>query len=116
LNQQRVATATPSTNQFYTDNTTTSVSTFRFNYNARIGTVSITNGFNNYYEVFSNTTTICTFIELNGTSWAVYRFPNFTEVSASSYWEVKGPNFQNSSVGFTFGTNTYYCIYMQLVI
>jgi hypothetical protein len=116
LNQQCFTTSTtPGDYQFYTNNTAPgSVTLFRFDFDARIGTIQITQGFNNYYEILSNTVTTCTFIQLNGSAWATYRFSNF--FNGGTYWEVKNPVPITSSVGFTFSNNTYYCIYMQIVI
>jgi hypothetical protein len=116
LNQQCTTTSTtPGNYQFYTNSTAPgSVTRLRFDFEARIGTTEITNGFNNYYEVLQNTVSIVTFIQLNGSAWASYRLNNF--INGGGYWEVNNPTFITSSGGFTFSNTTYYCIYMQLVI
>jgi hypothetical protein len=75
--------------------------------------VEVLSGFTAYYQAYNGVNVLVTFILLNGNAWATYRGSMY---DLPNYWQIRVGNLVASSTGFSFSANSFYCIYISILI
>ena len=102
-------------NSTTTTNVAANIRNFRFNYSAYNGSVFISSGFTNSFEVLQNTQTRMTLIQVGTSTYHVFALSNFQNVPSGSYWQANGVQLvTTTNANITEDAN--YCIYMQVQI